>query len=345
MPRGKRISDDLVKVIFQTYDEGIENGVKTHGIGSYIARRLFLPIRTVNSILEKRIANTHTRTKLPLGGRKKTTQVQDRRLILDVKRRPFSQIRDFRMSSGIELSNKTIYRRLKSAGIGRYVAMKDCLSNAQRERRLQWTRVHRRRNWRRVIFSDETVVKIAKGRTHGKLYVYRKRGTKLSLRHTLSIPQVQVPGSITFWGCFSYRGFGVLHGMRSTMNSERYIETLESNLLPSIDLMDFDDGNYVFQQDNAPPHTAHATRAWFREKGIELLDWAPHSPDLNPIENVWGIIKQQLHKRNPVTVDEAHDLIIDIWNNLPLALAQRLADSMEKRCRLCLMRRGLRIPY
>lgn len=38
---------------------------------------------------------------------------------------------------------------------------------------------------------------------------------------------------------------------------------------------------------------------WFENMGIELLEWPPYSPDLNPIEQLWFKLKQLVNIIDP----------------------------------------------
>ena len=42
-------------------------------------------------------------------------------------------------------------------------------------------------------------------------------------------------------------------------------------------------------QDNARCHVSRVTKAWLELQTIPIMEWPPYSPDLNPIENIWGI--------------------------------------------------------
>ena len=55
----------------------------------------------------------------------------------------------------------------------------------------------------------------------------------------------------------------------------------------------------IFMQDGATVHTARIVRAILQEMGVEVMEWPPYSPDLNPIENLWAIMKAEIYKLHP----------------------------------------------
>ena len=54
----------------------------------------------------------------------------------------------------------------------------------------------------------------------------------------------------------------------------------------------------IFQQDNAPVYNAPDYRHFFQVKEWNVLEWPAYSPDLNPTENLWAILKQRLRKQS-----------------------------------------------
>ena len=62
--------------------------------------------------------------------------------------------------------------------------------------------------------------------------------------------------------------------------AQQYIEVLDK-YLPTV--LDHDS---IFMQDNAPIYKAHVVTKWLKDIGIEVVDWPPYSPNLNPTENL-----------------------------------------------------------
>lgn len=54
---------------------------------------------------------------------------------------------------------------------------------------------------------------------------------------------------------------------------------------------------FIFQQDGARPHTAAITRKTLSDEGVSVLKWPPYSPDLNIIENIWGLVQARMDKK------------------------------------------------
>lgn len=82
----------------------------------------------------------------------------------------------------------------------------------------------------------------------------------------------------------------------------KYVELLEEVLLPSVRAMLFPELTpFYLVQDNSPVHSSNVVKSWFQDHPeITLLPHPPKSPDLNPIENIWGMMIQNLSLDNPV---------------------------------------------
>ena len=102
-----------------------------------------------------------------------------------------------------------------------------------------------------------------------------------------------------FWGSFSsnIKGPSVFWEKDwNTITAESY----QAHIVPLIHGWYCLHPHLQLMQDGAPSHQAQDTRADIEERGIPLIYWPPYSPDLNPIEPVWNIMKDHIADNYPV---------------------------------------------
>uniref|UniRef100_A0A8C2FU98 Tc1-like transposase DDE domain-containing protein n=1 Tax=Cyprinus carpio TaxID=7962 RepID=A0A8C2FU98_CYPCA len=103
--------------------------------------------------------------------------------------------------------------------------------------------------------------------------------------------------------------------------------------------------SFVFQHDLAPAHSAKTTGKWFTDHGITVLNWPANSPDLNPIENLWDIVKRKLRDARPNTLDELKAAIEASWASITPQQCHRLIASMPRRIEAVIFAKGFLTKY
>jgi transposase len=132
-----------------------------------------------------------------------------------------------------------------------------------------------------------------------------------------------------------------IHIFKENMNSDIYIDILKENLLAFYK----NNPNLIFQDDNDPKHRSHKTIEWKKNNNINNLDWPANSPDLNPIENIWAILKTEIGKLFPKNVDEFTNSITIARNNIDKKIIDKTIDSLPARIAKVIEANGGSIDY
>uniref|UniRef100_A0A8C1HXF7 HTH cro/C1-type domain-containing protein n=1 Tax=Cyprinus carpio carpio TaxID=630221 RepID=A0A8C1HXF7_CYPCA len=272
-------------------------------------------------------------------GRKKcgkkhcTTRRGDRTLRKIVEKDRFQTLGDLRKQwteSGVETSIATVHRRV-------------LLNQKQRQKRLTWATEKQHwtvAQWSKVLFSDESKFCMSFGNQGAR--VWRKTGEKEMPKCLKS--SVKYPQSEMVWGAMSAAGVGPLCFIKGRVNAASYQEIMEHFMLPSAEKL-YGDEDFVFQHNLAPAHSAKTTGKWFTDHGITVLNWPANSPDLNPIENLWDIVKRKLRDARPNTLDELKAAIEESWASITPQQCHRLIASMPRRIEAVISAKGFPTKY
>ena len=88
-----------------------------------------------------------------------------------------------------------------------------------------------------------------------------------------------------------------------------------------------------------PVHKCNAVTAWFRDhQEFTVIEWPSRSPDLDPIENLWGITVNEWADRNERTLDVHECHYMEVWESIRSdpELCQQLVQSMRRRMQDCI---------
>ncbi|CAG8593925.1 27316_t:CDS:2 [Gigaspora margarita] len=268
------------------------------------------------------------------GRPKKISSECSKSLVFQVKKNPSTSSRElavFLLKKEVQVCSATVWNHLTQLGYKkRRAEVTPMLTPSHIPQRIAWATKYLNHNWSRTVFSDETAFQLFRNTV---MYWYKDK------RPVRRIPKNKQ--KILAWGGFWKKSQTSLFCFQRRMNGQFYVEILEKHF-PEIRSML---GNrWEFQHDNDPKHTSRVAKAFLRENAPEVIDWPSNSPDLNPIENLWNIVKNNVEKRWPKDLNELERFMVEEWEKIPVGILENLAGSMSNRCRLVLEKNGDRIP-
>jgi transposase len=106
-------------------------------------------------------------------------------------------------------------------------------------------------------------------------------------------------------------------------------------MLPSVTHV-FGERNFIFQDGNCRVHRARVVREFLDEQGVRTLPWPSKSPDINPIENIWGRMTSIMYKNESRsnTVEQLQQKIVDTRHEISPEYTRELVSSMPRRLQM-----------
>ena len=223
----------------------------------------------------------------------------------------------------VQYSVRTIARLRNDLG-WTYTTAKYCqaIRDANKVRRLDWCtkRIEEKEVFSDVIFTDESTVQLECHRR--KCFRKRKMPRKLKYKH-------KHPPKLHVWGGISKQGATQLVIFDGIMNATRYGDILKASLVPFI-RKNYPESHRLYQ-DNDPKHTSRYIQRFFDMNKVNWWKSPAESPDLNPIEKVWGSMKTYLRdKHKPKNLEQLKEGIRTYWKKLTPEVCTRYIDHLQK---------------
>ncbi len=261
------------------------------------------------------------------------SEKQGRVLINDIKKNPKVILSELKSQNNINASISTISNFLVNKGLkSQYVKKKFFLPKSAQKLRVEFAKKYMekpKKFFGAILWTDETHF-VYMG-SSGKVRVRKFAGQDLDYEE---LDQARKHGkfSLSIWGCVCAQGVRAIKFYKGRLNADKYKQILIHEGIPCYKKNSGMYGRF-FQQDNAPCHKANKILNYFESKNVNVISWPPYSPDISPIENIWGIIKNKIStfENEIMNIEEYEEIIQSILYNIPNSTIKNTFYSVKKR--------------
>lgn len=313
--------------------------------GAQIARELKMPSSTVYGVLRSYKKRGTVVSPKSSGRPQAFTQRNMRhleRLLNNDRRSSLSEITN-KMASTAEVSTRTVRNALKTLGYrNRVAAKKPYLNKKHKADRLEFARKYKNwteEDWKNVIWTDESSFEI--GRNSRQIRVWRKAYERYSSKCLAPIFK-SGRTSVMVWGAFS--GFDkspLVIIPRENRSARDFVDLIYEGTLSGFYFLHDHREDIILMEDGAPVHRSKLPKLWREAHGIKKLKWPANSPDLNPIENLWKIVKDKVQSTSrPHNKEELVESLHRVWEEIPSDILQTLIATMPARVKEVISAKG-----
>lgn len=235
------------------------------------------------------------------------------------------------------------------------------LTENNKLQRIKFAKKNKRTCWSRVMFCDRKKFALRYPGSQVKPCRWVVKGSKRGKGRVVdrSNPQVlNIYAGITKYGVTKFHMVAGTSKYKSQHLTKRGTqarnitqsemrEVLEQTLLPEGQRLFSSQGidHWVLQLDGDKVHRVapQVVEEWSKHHSsrVSLLeDWPPNSPDLSPIENLWGWAVAKVNKKGCGSFEEYKEEVRKVLNQVPKEMQVNYFKSMKKRMQLVLEGQG-----
>lgn len=323
MPRRHKPTEQraIARHFYEHQTQNAAEAARLTGISERTMQRYFAKLRRGQSLDDK-----------PRSGRPRKVDTSLRNRLRAIKSQyPQESARFYaqQLSEGpdMRVSERTVQRAFHQMGFTYRLPRRGGLTSAHKQARLSFARKHRNESWGNKWSFDEAYFNLWKATR--KVWVSREEEEETNLPY-LTNSQEKI--SIGMAVAIAPGRKSALAFLPKNWEANKLIQLWNETLLPSLTWKRGPRNYNELMLDNDGRHQQRIWHEYMKEKVLRpIKPWPAHSPDLNPVENVFAWMKRFVQKQMPTTELALRQAIIDAWDAVPLEMTTKVFDDMPRR--------------